>query len=341
MAPFDRIISFCVSVARLRMRTCSSYQIHRSYSARCQLVFESFIAVTWLSCGRIGMTQFKNKVSPIGHLLRPYQDSDCWCCFLLADSHFEETSSPPSAQPLMKNLFEFGRTALKNEDTALSQYDSCVSYLLRVIFFSRFPTISDLHQQLLRYAIYINIESTVPNTALAIFQGTTYWLSTRHGGRIRSNLHRLLKGVDITTVSWATSDEGGYWRYLGKYKKLETKDFDHKMPLAQYPSKSKHTQVLCWPIFSLYTCLLPEIFLPLDALHGLRPTVQNENGPVLLYCRLILATKSTKTDFPQAGVPLAMMSLYNSVRAIIPLTKWEEIYDMLFERVLRCCSINQ
>ena len=75
--------------------------------------------------------------------------------------------------------------------------------------------------------------------------------------------------------------------------------------------------------------------------HGLRPTVQNENRPVLLYCRLILATKSTKTDFPQAGVPLAMMSLYNSVRAIIPLTKWEEIYDMLFERVLPCCSINQ
>lgn len=178
-----------------------------------------------------------------------------------------------------------------------------------------------------------HIESTVPNTALAIFQGTTYWLSTRQGGRISSNLHLLLKGIDTTTVNWATSDEGGYWGYLGKYKKLETKDFDHKMPPAQYPSKRKHTCFVgqsfhCIPVFC------QEIFLPLDALHGLRLTVQNENRPVLLYCRHILATKSTKTEFPQVGVPLAIMSLYNSVRAIIPLTEWEEIYDMLLERVL-------
>ena len=110
------------------------------------------------------------------------------------------------------------------------------------------------------YKFCSHIESTVPNTALAIFQGTKYWLSTRHGGRIRSNLHRLLKGVDITRVSWATSDEGGYWRYLGKYKKLETKDFDHKMPPAQYPSKRKHTCFVgqsfhCIPVFfQRYSC---------------------------------------------------------------------------------------
>ena len=135
MAPFDRTISFCVSTVRLRMRTCSSYQMRQLHLARYLLVFESFIAIIWLSCGRIGM---KGKVSPIGHLLRPCQDSDGWCCFLLADSHFEETSSPPSAQPLMRDLFEFGRIALK-KDTALSQYDSCASRLLRVVLFHVLP----------------------------------------------------------------------------------------------------------------------------------------------------------------------------------------------------------
>lgn len=43
-------------MARLRMRTCSPYQMRRFHLAICKLVFESFIVITWVSFGRMGIT---------------------------------------------------------------------------------------------------------------------------------------------------------------------------------------------------------------------------------------------------------------------------------------------